>query len=578
MTIYTITVLLSVLAYIAVGNYAGRKVKGLEDYFVVGRQAPTILIVGTLVASFLSTNTFLGEAGLVYGFVAGGRILGPSLVVAGYIYGALYFGRYLRRSRSLTVAQYFADRFDSRRVQVIAGITVFVGIGFYLIAVTQGVAVILSDLTALSYRQGLIVAWASYTSFTLYSGSRGVVLTDTMMFFLFSTITVAAMLFIFDEHGGWVASVGKLTFLQEKPSLMTWHGMVGPGERWETPAEFLIWLIIIGIAWSFVTAISPWQSSRYLMAKDEHVVLRSACIAGIAIPLIQTMVYAAAVTVNLSDANIVPKERALIWAAQYIIPPLFGALVIAGLVAAALSSATTFLSLIGFNVSNDIIQFKHTKPENQLKFSRQMMLMVSIIALVVCLSIEQELFWLTYFAGTIFASAWGPVAFMSVWSDRITASAAFWGITTGFLGNAIPKLFVTMGLLKLPVYMDPVLIGAVISLSVVIIVSLNTEVTEKERTYRLHLLKTPEEEFNDKATNKTVKFGFALIIFGIVKAAILVYFYVVPYFRALHPTGQMLAKDWWSGEAWFAYSWSILYGILGCLVVFGVRKFYRQQS
>ena len=566
------------LAYIAVGNYAGRKVKGLEDYFVVGRQAPTILIVGTLVASFLSTNTFLGEAGLVYGFVAGGRILGPSLVCAGYIYGAIYFGRYLRRSQSLTVAQYFADRFDSRRVQIIAGITVVVGIGFYLIAVTQGVAVILSDLTALSYTQALILAWASYTSFTLYSGSRGVVITDTMMFFLFSTITVGAMLFIFAEHGGWVAALGKLTFLQEKPNLMTWYGMVAPGERWETPADFLIWVIILGIAWSFVTAISPWQSSRYLMAKDEQVVLRSACLAGIAIPLIQTMVYAAAVTVNLSDPAIVPKERALVWAALNIIPPLFGALVIAGLVAAALSSATTFLSLTGFNVSNDILQFKHTKPENKLRFSRQMMFVVSIIALVVCLSIEQQLFWLTYFAGTMFASAWGPVAFMSVWSDRITASAAFWGITTGFAGNAVPKLLVTMGLIRLPVYLDPVLIGGAISLAVVLIVSRNTVVTEKERNYRLSLLKTPKEEINEGEARKTVWFGHAMVIFGILKAALLVYFYVVPYFRALNPGGQMLAKDWWSGEAWFAYSWAILYGVLGMLVAYALRKFYIEKS
>ena len=39
---------------------------------------------------------------------------------------------------------------------------------------------------------------------------------------------------------------------------------------------------------------------------------------------------------------------------------------------------------------------------------------------------EGKLFLLTYFAGTIFASSWGPVGIMSVWSRRITESAAFW--------------------------------------------------------------------------------------------------------------------------------------------------------
>lgn len=68
MNIYTITILLSIIAYVVVGNYVGRKVKRLEDYLVVGRQAPALLIVGTLVASFLSTNTFMGQA-LIFNMV-----------------------------------------------------------------------------------------------------------------------------------------------------------------------------------------------------------------------------------------------------------------------------------------------------------------------------------------------------------------------------------------------------------------------------------------------------------------------------------------------------------------------------
>ena len=31
-------------------------------------------------------------------------------------------------------------------------------------------------------------------------------------------------------------------------------------------------------AWGIVVAVSPWQASRYLMARDEHTVIRSAII------------------------------------------------------------------------------------------------------------------------------------------------------------------------------------------------------------------------------------------------------------------------------------------------------------
>jgi Na+/proline symporter len=573
MNIYTITILISILAYIAVGNYAGRKVKNLEDYFVVGRQAPTLLIVGTLVASFLSTNTFLGDAGFTYGFNSA-RILLPGLFLTGYIYGAIYFGRYLRRSRAITVAAYFSDRFDSRRVQVVAGVTVVVGIGFYLIAVTQGVALILSNLTALSYTQSLILAWASYTSFTLYSGSRGVVITDTMMFVLFSLVSFLAMFSIFETHGGWLAAFDGLMHLESKPNLMAWYGMSGPGQKWETPADFLIWFLIISVAWSFVTAVSPWQSSRYLMAKNEHVVLRSAIVAVISIAVIQTVVFAAASTVNLSNAAIDPREEVLIWASTNILTPMVGALVLSGLVAAGLSSASTFLSLTGFNLSNDILQLKSVEDKARLKFSRQMMLVVSVIALAICLSIDQHIFWLTYFAGTLFASAWGPVALMSVWSDRITASAAFWGITSGFLGNTIPKVLSVMGLIELPAYLDPILIGGVISLVVVLAVSRKTIVTENERRYRLSLLNIPAEELDASEAKKTLWYASALAVFGIVMSVGMLLFYVTPYQRALSVTGEDFNFDWFSGEALFAYAWAVIFVFLAWLMYRAVYRGY----
>jgi Na+/proline symporter len=60
MDIYTTTIAISILVYIAIGNYAGRGIKNLDDYYVAGRRAPTLLIVGTLVASLMSSTMFLG--------------------------------------------------------------------------------------------------------------------------------------------------------------------------------------------------------------------------------------------------------------------------------------------------------------------------------------------------------------------------------------------------------------------------------------------------------------------------------------------------------------------------------------
>ena len=98
MNIYLIGVIISMIIYILVGTFAGRKVKNIDDYYVAGRNAPTILIVGSLVASFLSTGAFLGDTGEVYsGFFMPIVIVGV-MQGTGYLFGSALFGRFVRRS------------------------------------------------------------------------------------------------------------------------------------------------------------------------------------------------------------------------------------------------------------------------------------------------------------------------------------------------------------------------------------------------------------------------------------------------------------------------------------------------
>ena len=72
MNLYFLGILAALVVFFAVGIAAGRMVKDTNDYYVSGRNAPTLLIVGSLIASFLSTGAFLGDTGEVYsGFFIG---------------------------------------------------------------------------------------------------------------------------------------------------------------------------------------------------------------------------------------------------------------------------------------------------------------------------------------------------------------------------------------------------------------------------------------------------------------------------------------------------------------------------
>ena len=96
MNVYLIGIIISIIIYMAVGNFAGKKVKNVNDYYVSGRNATTLLIAGTLFASMVSTNGFLGDTAWIYDGNWGIAILLNGLNVAGYVIGPLVFGRYLR--------------------------------------------------------------------------------------------------------------------------------------------------------------------------------------------------------------------------------------------------------------------------------------------------------------------------------------------------------------------------------------------------------------------------------------------------------------------------------------------------
>jgi Na+/proline symporter len=578
MDIYTTTIAISIAVYVLIGNYAGRGIRQLDDYYVAGRRAPTLIIVGTLVASLMSSTMFLGEAGFAYAGQAGPYVLFPQTACIGYIVGAVLFGRYLRRSRATTVADYFGKRFNSARVQATAGYTIIFALGGYLLAVTQGAAILLSQLTDLSYAQSIVAAWLSYTTFTMYSGSRGVILTDTLMFLLFAFASVAAVGYLVSDFGGWPAAIESLVAIGDKTDLMSWHGIVGPGTYWPTANDYLIWTMTIEISWLIVYAVSPWQSSRHLMARNEHVVLRAACVACVTVAVLQAMVYGMGGAINLGKTDIEPPESAIIWASLNMLPEFLGALMLAGIMAAALSSASTFLSLVGFSVSNDIGVYKDRDEQKTLRFSRLMMLVIGTIALVAAFIFPPDIFWLTTFIATVFASSWGPVGIMSIWSKRITESAAFWGMLSGFVFNVAPKFFEYIGMIHLPSYLNPVLIGAAVSLAVTIVVSRRTSVSEVESTYLRKLHETPADEIDEHKTRSTLLAPALLIANGLIMPFLLIRYYVHPYQSA---TGTLAADgslDWLAGEAVLAMSWFVVYVSLGLFAAKVIRRGYSKAG
>jgi sodium/pantothenate symporter len=250
--------------------------------------------------------------------------------------------------------------------------------------------------------------------------------------------------------------------------------------------------------------------------------------------------------INLGNPDIRPADAAMIWAAHNLMPTLAGVVLMSGIMAAGLSSATTFLSLVGFSASNDVVPHREKSERGLLRVSRLCMCGVGLLALMFAWVFPPRIFWITYFAATVFASSWGPVAFMSVWSRRITADAAFWGIVSGFIGNCTAKALSFAGIVELPVWADPIILGAALSTLVILCVSRLGTVSEAEHRYRTRLHVVPDAELEARDLRNTRRWPSIMMASGAVLSAAMIVFWVLPYRAAIGSVDLMGGEFWLS--------------------------------
>ena len=307
------------------------------------------------------------------------------------------------------------------------------------------------------------------------------------------------------------------------------------------------------------------------MAKDEHIVIRSACGACIAMFLLYLINNYSAAAANLINPDITPPESVIIWIAVNVMPTLLGVLLVCGILAAGLSSASTFLSLIGFSATNDIMP-KDSSTEVKLKRTRITMICVSLLVVTLCLTLPSNIFWITYFAGPVFASSWGAVAFMSIWSKNITESAAFWGMVSGFFSNIIASLIDYLTSIDLPVYSDPILIGIIVSLITILSLSRKGSGSDKLSNYRNKLHENAPELIL-KEVARTLVWPKIMVVIGFVTSSSLILFYAMPYHEAMGTSHMLLT----SGEFILSLGYGLVL-ILGGIFVEVVTRYQNKNT
>lgn len=527
MNVYLIGMLISMAIYIILGFVISKKVNNANDFYVAGRNAPVILIVGSLVASYCSTGLFMGDAGEGYNGFFAPLIILEAIQVCGYVLGSVFFGRYLRRSNVLTVPEFFEKRFCSRRLGILATSIQIVSLVVYLLSVMQGIGSLMNLVTNLDYSLCILLALITFALLTVTSGAKGVLITDTIMFGIFMVAAIAGVIFIAQNAGGWYNAIQTVTAAH--PDYLSWHGNLS--HLYSNGMENIIWGIVYGIVWLSVCMIGPWQSSRYLMAKNEHVVVRSSAFAALGVFLAEFTVIIGAVMVNAYSPNLSSDSNVMIWAAMNVMPTILGVVMLTGVLAAGISSATTFLSLIGTSVGNDILRVKDDK--KKIRVGRIAIVLTSVIVMVLAYFNPPQIFWIMFLGATVIACSWFPVCIASIWSKKVTKAGAFCGMLVGFIMCAATKIYASVTEITLPIYLDPFIVGVVCNIIAMAVVSMLTKRTpEEDEAYR-KMFVVPESEKNRVEVAKSKK-GLLLVIgVGIVITLLLVFLWVIPYYKAM---------------------------------------------
>ncbi|NJN16894.1 MAG: cation acetate symporter [Oscillochloris sp.] len=182
MTVATWTWILVILTfgvYIYIG-YASR-VKDTKGFYVAGQGVPAIANGAATAADWMSAASFISMAGLisVLGFDGSIYLLGWT---GGYVLLALLLAPYLRKFGKYTVPDFVGDRYYSKTARAVAAVAaIFISIT-YVAGQMRGVGIVFSRFLGLDIAMGVVVGMIIVAFFAVLGGMKGITWTQVAQY------------------------------------------------------------------------------------------------------------------------------------------------------------------------------------------------------------------------------------------------------------------------------------------------------------------------------------------------------------------------------------------------------------
>lgn len=443
-----IVIILYLIFMLAIGFYFTNKHNDAGDYYLGGRKLGPLVTAMSAEASDMSSWLLMGLPGVAYltgvadaAWTAIGLAIGTYL---NWLIVAKRIRRYTATTNSITIPDFFANRFHDKGKALIAISSLFIVI-FFIPYTASGFAAcgkLFSTLFDMPYITAMIISALVIVGYTALGGFLAASTTDLIQSIIMSIALIIVVSFGIGHAGGFDAVIENGKSLAGYLSLTQLHNQAD-----NSASGYGLITIFSTLAWGLGYFGMPHVLLRFMAIEDDKKLTLSRRIATIWVVISMAVAIFIGVTGNaMSKAGVIDtfttnsdSEKLLIVCASLLSRTGFlgivcAGLILAGILACTMSTADSQLlaaaSSISHNIINGVLGFKLSNKASLIA-ARITVLVISIISMFLASNPDSSVFAIVSFAWAGFGAVFGPLVLFSLFWKRTNKYGALAGMLSG---------------------------------------------------------------------------------------------------------------------------------------------------
>lgn len=444
--------MLSIAVYLLgmlwIGLRCSKKNKNTDDFYLGGRKLGPFVTAMSAEASDMSSWLLMGLPGVAYlTGVADAAWTAIGLAVGTYLNWLIVAKRirkYSEKCNATTMPAFFSNRFrdNSKILSIVAALMIII---FFVPYTASGFAAcgkLFNSLFGVDYILAMVICAAVIVLYTATGGFLAASTTDFVQSIVMTLALVGVLVFGTVSAGGVDAVINNAKDIPGYFSLT--EKFVPSTFKVGTAEPYGVLNIFSMLAWGLGYFGMPHILLRFMAIEDPKKVKLSRRVASVWVVIslavaVSIGVIGLGVTANgnmdyLKDSETIIVEFAKLIGENGVVAALLAGVVLAGILAATMSTSDSQLLAASSSVSQDIVKEKlcpNMSEKTTMLIARITLLAISVIAMFLAANPESSVFDIVSFAWAGFGAAFGPVVLFALFWKRTTKWGALAGMVSG---------------------------------------------------------------------------------------------------------------------------------------------------